>query len=377
MSTRSLVRTAGLLVWAFAGVPAAISIARHPRIGAGAIAAWLGAFLVFGFAFFRASRHETTKTSSATVSLVGVQTVAALAMNVVLCTGFEVALLVVVAVQLGLTLRLRHALGWLAAQSIVAVALAVHHMGLRFGGYWSIAVVGAQAFALTVAFMAASEAAARRALERINTELQASRESLARASRDAERLRIARELHDLLGHDLVALHLELETARHLPDAKVRVHLERAHEVARGLLADVRKAVSSLREDDDKDIVGDVRAIVSRVHEPRVHLDMPEALAVREAERANAVVRCVQEIVTNSIKHAAADNLWIAIVPHRGFLELTARDDGRGGAAPNPGNGLAGMRERMEKLGGELVLETQPGRGFSVRAKLPVPETDRA
>jgi len=67
--------------------------------------------------------------------------------------------------------------------------------------------------------MAGREATARRALEETNAELEATRESLALATRDAERLRIARDLHDLLGHDLIALHLELETARHLADGK--------------------------------------------------------------------------------------------------------------------------------------------------------------
>jgi len=371
MTTRSLLRAAGLLVWAFAGIPAALSLADHPRSGVATLAVWLGAFVVFGVAFFRASAADAPEGRGA-ARLLAVQTVAALAMNVVLCTGFEVALVVVVAVQLGLMLPLALALPWLLVQTLLASALAIHHMGWRAGGYWSIVIVGTQAFAFTVAAMAGREAAARRALEKTNAELEATRESLARASRDAERLRIARELHDLLGHDLIALHLELETARHLAEPRMKPAIERAHRIAKGLLTDVRKAVSSLRtEEGPMDVARDVRDMVGKVHEPRVHLDAPEYLGIDDAERANTVVRCVQEILTNTIKHAAADNLWIEIVPRGGGIELTARDDGRGCDPPELGNGLLGMRERVEKLGGELVLETRPGAGFRVRATLPV------
>jgi signal transduction histidine kinase len=108
-----------------------------------------------------------------------------------------------------------------------------------------------------------------------------------------------------------------------------------------------------------------------VQEPRVHLALPDSLDLRDAERATTLVRCVQEIVTNTIKHAAAENLWITVERRNGSIELVARDDGRGAPSVVPGNGLEGMRERMTALGGDLVLETNHGEGFRVRASLPV------
>src|SRR5687767_6666120 len=109
MSTRGLLRAAGLLTWAFAGIPAAKSIATETTCssigGIASIAAWVGAFAVFGLTFFRATREDSSDPQR-TVRMIAVQTFAALAMNVVLCTGFEAALLVVVAVQLGLALPL-------------------------------------------------------------------------------------------------------------------------------------------------------------------------------------------------------------------------------------------------------------------------------
>lgn len=375
MSTRSLLRAAGLLMWAFAGIPATLSIFRYPiDIRRGDLVVWIGAFIVFGVTFFRATKKDAPEGTGAQRLLL-VQTCAALAMNLLLCTGFEAALLVVVAVQLGLALPLRVALAWLVVQSVLIFVLATHHMGWPSGGYWSTAVIGGEAFAFTIAAMAGREAAARRALEKTNAELEATRESLARASRDAERLRIARDLHDLLGHDLIALHLELETSKHLTDGKAKESVDRAHDVAKSLLADVRSAVTSLRDDGAPiDVAQDVRAALTKVAEvngPRVHFEAPASLAIDERERAVAVVRCVQEVVTNAVKHAAAENLWITLAMNDGVVELKARDDGRGASALTPGNGLAGMRERIEKLGGELVLASSEGGGFELRASIPM------
>jgi signal transduction histidine kinase len=375
MSTRGLLRAAGLLTWAFAGIPAATSIATETTCssigGVATIAGWVGAFAVFGVTFFRATR-ENGHHPEWVLRMLAIQTFAALAMNVALCTGFEAALLVVVAVQLGLALPLRRGLLWLAAQTLVLYVLASHHMGWERSVVWAIAVMGAEAFAFTVAAMAGREAAARQALEKTNAELEATRESLARASRDAERLRIAREMHDLLGHDMIALHLELETARHLTEGRGKETVERAQNIAKTLLADLRRAVSSLRADASSgDVVAEVRAFVGTVQGPRVHHALPESLELGEPERANTRLRCVQEIVTNTIKHAAAENLWITVKRQNGCIELEGRDDGRGAPSVVRGNGLEGMRERMAALGGDLTLDTTAGRGFQVRAVLPI------
>lgn len=325
MSTRGLLRAAGLLTWAFAGIPAATSIATETSCssvgGVASIAAWVGAFAVFGLTFFRVTREEASDPQTV-VRMLAVQSFAALAMNVVLCTGFEAALLVVVAVQIGLALPLVRGALWVAAQTLGIFALATYHMGSERSVRWVIAVTGMEAFAFTIAAIAGREASARRALEKTNAELEATRDSLARASRDAERLRIAREMHDLLGHDMIALHLELETARHLTDGRGKEAVERAQRIGKTLLADLRSAVSSLRTDASPvDVAADVKALVGKVQEPRVHLALPESLDLRDPERANTLVRCVQEIVTNTIKHAAAENLWITVDRCNGCIEV--------------------------------------------------------
>jgi signal transduction histidine kinase len=369
MTTRTLLRAAGLLIWAFAGIPAAISIVRDTGCtiaDVASVAAWVVAFSIFGVAFFRASGQDAPR-----IRLLALQTLAALAMNVVLCTGFEAALLVIVAVELGLRLDVARGLPWVLAQSAVLFALAAHHMGVHKTIYFVTAVVVAETFSFAIAAIAGREAGLRRVLERVNRELEATRETLARASADGERLRIARELHDLLGHDLIALHLELECALHLAEGASREPVERAQRVSQTLLADLRKAVSSLRDASPAtDLAAVVRAFVAGVQVPRVHLDAPATLELPDAERAHALLRCVQEITTNTIKHAGATNLWLQLGQHDGYLRLDARDDGRGAASCTPGNGLEGMRERLAVLGGELVLDARPGEGFRVSARLP-------
>jgi signal transduction histidine kinase len=101
------------------------------------------------------------------------------------------------------------------------------------------------------------------------------------------------------------------------------------------------------------------------------LDAPRSIHLAVGEQANAVIRCVQEIVTNTIKHAGADNLWITLACKAQRIEITACDDGQGARRLTPGNGLAGMRERVSALGGQLLVETQEGAGFQVRAFVPI------
>ncbi len=179
-------------------------------------------------------------------------------------------------------------------------------------------------------------------------------------------MRISRELHDRLGHHLTALRLNLEVADRRSDA-----LTAARELGRGLLSELRAAVEELREPDRLDLSRALRTLADELPEPRVHVSAPEALAVRDPTCAAAILRCAQEIATNAARHAGARNLWFELTQHEGVLELRARDDGRGAHEVRAGNGLRGMRERVEAAGGTLVVDAGEGKGFAVRARLPV------
>src|SRR5207244_2337025 len=144
------------------------------------------------------------------LALLAIQAATALVMIVLVCSGHEGALLVLVAAQLGWFMSLRRALLWVAAQAaLMGVILAVG-WPLRTTLSLMSAYVGFQVLALFSCFLAASEASARGELARANSELRATGELLANTSRLAERERISRDLHDTLGHHLTALSLNLE-----------------------------------------------------------------------------------------------------------------------------------------------------------------------
>jgi signal transduction histidine kinase len=223
-----------------------------------------------------------------------------------------------------------------------------------------------------MAHAAAREALARNELAKLNTELRATQQLLVDSGQVAERMRIARELHDLVGHHLTGLSLNLEVASHLAQGKTQEHIQTAQSVTKLLLQDVREVVNSLRGDDSFDLGRAIRTLTKDIPKPRIHLDVPEDLGIYDPVRAETILRCVQEIITNAVRHSGAQNLWIELVKTADGVEVRARDDGRGVKQLKPGNGLTGMRERFEQVGGHLEVESAPSAGFCLRARIPTP-----
>jgi signal transduction histidine kinase len=191
---------------------------------------------------------------------------------------------------------------------------------------------------------------------------------LAESSQAQERLRISRDLHDVLGHQLAALALELEIASHRVEGAAEEHVLRARGLAKELLGDVRAVVGKERRryfDLESALVG----IVAEVPRPQVRLDVDPDLAVDD-DRAVALVRIVQEVTTNAIRHSAAAHLWIRLIGDAGRVCLEAWDDGVG--VPRgvivPGNGLRGLTERVAEIDG--TVEIDGSSGFRVRVELP-------
>lgn len=250
------------------------------------------------------------------------------------------------------------AAGQFAAGEPAQVALSVT---ATFGGF--------QLFTAVMALVAFREARTRDALAEANEELRAAQALLRSSTQASERLRISRDLHDLVGHQLTALALELEVASHHADGDAAAHVGRARRAAKDLLTDLRGAVSQLREPPG-DVSAAVTSAVSEIGGPEVHFDIDDSIEFTDVEQAHTIVRCVQEIVTNAVRHSAAANLWIAVRRDGDGMLISARDDGCGAETVRPGNGLTGMRERFEHLGGELRYSSAPGAGFQLMARLP-------
>ncbi len=204
-----------------------------------------------------------------------------------------------------------------------------------------------------------------------NDQLADAQARLAESSRAAERLRISRDLHDTVGHQLTALAVNLEVASHLTRGTgADEPVNQCRQLAKDLLGDVRAVVSQLR-DAPNDLSAALRQATSGVPQPHVVLSVPANLPALDGPRAEAVLRCVQEIVTNAVRHAQANRLTIDVLAEEGELIVRAVDDGVGGVDVAEGNGLLGMRERFASLGGVVTVRTRPGDGFRVVARLPL------
>jgi signal transduction histidine kinase len=234
-----------------------------------------------------------------------------------------------------------------------------------------IYVSGWQIFAFAVGYVASSERRARLELHQRSRELLATQQMLTDSSRIAERTQISRELHDTIGHSLTVLNVNLEFASHLTDGRAAEAITKAQTVTRMLLADVREVVHSLGDQRAIDLPGALRTLVADAHSPAIHLSLPDDLQIDDPSKAHVVFRCIQEAITNAVRHARARTLWIELTQSSDTLNVRVADDGEGRPAVQHGHGLKGMRARLEEAGGRLNVHTMPGRGFTIDASIPM------
>ncbi|MCI4568221.1 sensor histidine kinase [Lysobacter sp. CFH 32150] len=212
-----------------------------------------------------------------------------------------------------------------------------------------------------------------RASQEKDAALKLSHEEVRRLAATAERERIGRDLHDLLGHTLSLITLKLELARKLserdPPASRR-ELEEAERVARHALAEVRSAVTGIRSTD---LAAELASARLMLESSQVHLeyDLPPGDVPPEVERGLALV--LREAVTNIARHARASRARIEFACDGKVLQLSIVDDGRGGVGAD-GNGIGGMRDRVRALGGTLSIESPRGGGSRLLVRVPAGST---
>jgi signal transduction histidine kinase len=213
-------------------------------------------------------------------------------------------------------------------------------------------------------------------------ELDALREARTREAVAQERLRIARDVHDAVGHALAAvtLHVRLaQRALNRDPAACAQSLSDIAQLASGALAETRNAVGQIRAADDAALrpqrtLADLPELVDGVRVPGIDVVLEEqreggapALAVQAT-----AFRIVQESLSNVVKHARPAHVRIRLESSETELRLEVRDDGKGVTGEwTPGNGLVGMRERAEAVGGTLEAGPAPDGGWRVVASLPI------
>nr|WP_306986545.1 histidine kinase [Streptomyces canus] len=214
-----------------------------------------------------------------------------------------------------------------------------------------------------------------RQLVRTTVQLRQARATVAQLAANEERLRLARDLHDLLGHSLSLITLKSELAGRMlpahPD-KAAQQVADIEQVSRQALVDVREAVTGYRRARLAAELAGAQVALTAAGVTAALPAEPDLTGVPE-ESESALAWALREAVTNVVRHSGARGCTVEL-RHRQTLdgpklELTVEDDGSGGAGNGPGNGLTGLTERLEKAGGTLEA-TGTRHGFRLVARVP-------
>ena len=340
--------------------------------GALALGGYVGMVLLFGFLFWRRTLPAAARSGAAGNALLALQMAIALA--------HPRSLLYLLAAEMGMVLTLRRGLLWLAAQQLLLMLVVVVPMigneNLRADFQLKLELIELgimavwQAIAFGIGYMAASERRGRVALDAANAELRATQLLLLDTVRAAERMRIARDLHDIVGHHLTALHLHLDLALRQQGIQATPALQTARTLAQSLLSQVRVVVGAERNAERIALREALTALCSGIPTPRIELDVEEGMQIDSAALAHALFCCVQEAISNAVRHAGASVLTIALARQGDAIALRIDDDGRGSGGAPEGHGLRGMRERLAALGGSLRAANLPTRGFGLAIDVP-------
>ena len=350
-----------------ANAPAATGLLTGPALWPGVLGLHAAFLLLFVL------RQWLSLAPLASRLMVAGQLLSALLLLALARYGSTGILLVIVMAQLAQLLTPR----WLALAFVASNAL----MYLIFRELWQASAplfgllinASFQLFAMVTSWSAFTARRARDALAVAHGDLLATRSLLAESVRDSERLRLSRELHDVAGHKLTALKLNLGALQRQPALREDGQLALCAQLADELLGDIRGVVQQMRLHDGVDLHELIQRLAAPFPKPRLHMEMDPGLRVPSLEQAEAVLRTVQEALTNAARHGGADNLWLRVHRDGEQLRLELHDDGRAGNGElRFGNGLTGMRERLEAIGGGVNAERGDGGGVRLSAWLPVP-----
>jgi signal transduction histidine kinase len=193
----------------------------------------------------------------------------------------------------------------------------------------------------------------------------------------AERLRIARDLHDTVGHGMGAITVQAGAGRMAVAAGAAEDATRAlqaiEDTGRAVLRDVRWMVGLLREEQERPRLADVPGLVAAARRSGLRVTLEEHGQLERASDGVGEVayRIVQEAITNVLRHSGATAVRVRVAVGTD-VEVEVHDEGAAAAAAGgDGNGLRGMRERAAAMGGQVKAGPDPGGGWSVRATLPV------
>jgi signal transduction histidine kinase len=282
------------------------------------------------------------------------------------------------------------------AGAIVAGAVAFYSLGVyaadgeaRIGlaagiaGLWATVVLAGHVELQSFLFSAGLVALSPWLAGRVTRSRKLRAIAMERAAASEERQRIARELHDVVAHGVVLMVLQAQGARRILDrdpARAREAVEAIEETGKTALEEIRGSLAILREEDARadrvpqPTLADLGALIEEMRRAGLAVDLRiegDARAIPDGVDRSAY-RIIQEALTNTIKHAGLVSTRVTVAYGSHDLTLEVVDDGPGRSdSGDGGQGLAGMRERVRVFGGELEAHTRNGRGFVVRARIPL------
>lgn len=224
-------------------------------------------------------------------------------------------------------------------------------------------------FALVMINAMLKERATSEALSISNRDLLATQSLLQQAAQQSERIRIARNIHDLLGHHLTALTIKLQVADRISAGEAKSQIAECHTLAKLLLSDVREAVTEIRDKSSIDLTTAIRSIVSATPRLTFEVSIDDNVNIQNVNVAEVILRTIQESITNTLKHGQAPSMAIQLLTNHEACHLTITDS-------NPqcpttfdmGNGLNGIEERVEAIGGKVEFSASSS-GFKTKLTL--------
>jgi signal transduction histidine kinase len=381
----AMLAVAAFLAWAAVGLGTVFE--TEPT----AVARWVSLALLAAFGVAMARMPERAPPLRAPLLYIGLQSVLAVGLMLIHHDLWNMYTLLLFFLSAHAMLLLPERLAYLVitGYSLVVTGVSLAEWGVPDGLYLLGAYVGGLFAFGSFARALGREVETRRESQRLLAELQEAHRRLqdyaARTEELAvmgERSRLAREMHDTLGHRLTVSAVQLEGAQRLIPAdpqRAAGMIETVREQVRDGLQELRRTVATLRAplEADLQLRGSLRRLALGFEEATgiaVHQALPEEIPPLPSARRVALYRAAQEALTNVQRHSQARQAWLALMVQDEQVVLVVSDDGAGfpaGPIDEGSFGLRGLRERVVRLGGELILESRTGGGAQLRACLPL------
>ncbi len=274
-------------------------------------------------------------------------------------------LLVLIATQLPSRFSRRQAM-------YIMISITVAHFFIKYDGYFVDALFDViiyfmlQIFGFSAIESALREVRAKEELSAINQELLATRFMLKESSQRKERLRISRDLHDVIGHQLTALTLNLEVSRHKVPEEFKPLLTENLAHAKTLLSEVREVVKEMRTEEQFDLVEKLTSLIEQL--PKCQLIIESITEINALSLKQQLMYCLQEGVSNALRHGKANQFTLSAEKNDKQLTFYLADNGSVKTDNQWGNGLNGMQERLTDFCGKVELIQRPD-GYTLKLQV--------